>query len=79
MRRFIGWIAGLVSIAALARILARRRRGPDLAVPELSEPAAPVPDAAPPAEELTIEERRARVHGRAQEVIDAMRDESSES
>jgi hypothetical protein len=85
-------MAGLVGIAALARLLARRERAarretaalpaPDPAEElrrKLSEsrdvPEAPaVPPGAPPAEEPTesLEERRARVHAKAQETMGAM-------
>jgi hypothetical protein len=95
VRRLIGWAAGLVGIAALARMLAQRqaRREAEMRLP----PPAPAAD---PAEELrrklsatrssdpavtvdeppassaepteTIEERRARVHAKAQEAIEAM-------
>ena len=83
-------MAGLVSIAALARVLARRRR---------REAYAPAPEAAQdPADELrrklsetreaagtvgpagstepteTLDERRSRVHSKAQEAIEAMQD-----
>ena len=88
MRRLFGWTAGLVGIAALARLLAARR---DRAV----APALPPED---PAEELrcklaesrgadapsaeptitsepeSLEERRARVHAKAQEALEAMDD-----
>ena len=46
MRRLIGWTAGLVGIAALARLLAARR---DRAVAPALPPAPPAED---PAEEL---------------------------
>ena len=92
MRRLIGWTAGLVGIAALARLLAARR---DRAAPALP----PAPPAEDPAEELrrklaesrdadapaaeatttpeaveSLEERRARVHAKAQEALEAMDD-----
>ena len=92
MRRLFGWTAGLVGIAALARLLAARR---DRAAPALP-PALPAED---PAEELrrklaesrdadassavptttsepveSLEERRARVHAKAQEALEAMDD-----
>jgi hypothetical protein len=92
-------MAGLVGIAALARVLARRSAGsalppatepePDLAGElrrKLSEtrgaagaggPIAPpqsLPDA-PTEPQESLEERRSRVHAKAQEAIDAMRDE----
>ena len=92
MRKLFGWIAGLVGIAALARVLARRhapRQAPALP-PPTSDPAdelrrklsatreeAPVvPEPAPsPAEPSeTLDQRRSRVHAKAQEAIDAMQD-----
>ena len=92
MRSLIGWAAGLVGIAALARVLARRqvRRAAESRLPapaadpaeELrrklsatrsSEPAATSEEApADAAERQTIDERRARVHAKAQEAIEAM-------
>jgi hypothetical protein len=90
VRRLFGWTAGLVSIAALARVLARRRR-------HEARPPAPDPGL-DPADELrrklsetreatdagsaaaasepreTLEERRSRVHAKAQEAIEAMRE-----
>lgn len=98
VRRLFGWMAGLVGIAALARVLARRSAGsasPPATVPEpdlagelrrkLSEtrdaaaadvptPPQPLPDA-PPEPQETLAERRSRVHAKAQDAIDAMRDE----
>lgn len=96
MRRLFGWTAGLVGIAALARVLARRHA-------RTAPPPAPAPD---PAQELrrkldesrgqpaaddarstsapateaseraeppeTLDERRARVHAKAQEALEAM-------
>ena len=88
MRRAFAWLGGLVGVAALARLLHRRRAA--------AEPHAPVED---PASELretlarsrageagetepmpglepdpaSPEERRARVHERAQDAIDSMR------
>lgn len=94
MRRLIGWTAGLVGIAALARLLAARRDRAES--PALPPPVAPAQD---PAEELrrklaesreagapaaeptesserneSLEERRARVHAKAQEALSAMDD-----
>lgn len=94
MRRLFGWTAGLVSIAALARLLAARRHRAE--APALPPPALPAED---PAEELrrklaesrdadapaaesmepsgpkeSLEERRARVHAKAQEALSAMGD-----
>ena len=94
MRRLFGWTAGLVGIAALARLLVARR---DRTVPS-ALPSAP-PAAENPAEELrrklaesrdtggsaaepqepsepreSLEERRARVHAKAHEALEAMDD-----
>jgi hypothetical protein len=91
-------MAGLVGIAALARLLARRRihhhaRAPASQAPpfaadpaeelrrKLSETRATTaeptgaPEPAPPAE--TLEERRSRVHAKAQEAIEAMQEPPS--
>jgi len=100
VKRSLAWFAGIVGIAALGRMLSRRRdaRAPDQrpaqADPTPAETAGePVAD---PAEELrrklaakrqpesvepgateTLEERRARVHAKAREAIDAMGDEEA--
>lgn len=115
MRRLFRWIAGLVSVAALAKLLSGRRHRHDATseAPASTEPdpadelrrklaevraAAPADEApadatvdadavasaseasaAPgdvPADDapaLTIEERRAAIHARAQEAIEAMK------
>jgi hypothetical protein len=90
--RLFGWIAGLVGIAALARVLARRkvrRRAPAVEPPadpagelrrKLSESREAASEAEPavvPAPTETLDERRSRVHAKAQEAIDAMQDTSS--
>jgi len=81
-------MAGLVGIAALARLLAGRKAAP---VPPALPPPAPETDPAVelrqklaasrdgPADETlagvateSLEERRARVHAKAQEAMDAM-------
>jgi len=92
VRRLFGWTAGLVSIAALARVVARRRR-------HAAPPPAGADEAQDPAEELrrklsetrqdtapsdpvvtapteTLDERRSRVHAKAQQAIEAMQDVS---
>ncbi len=92
VRRLFGWTAGLVSIAALARVVARRRRRaapPPAALGEAQDPAVELrrklsktrQDTAPsdpvdagPTE--TLDERRSRVHAKAQQAIDAMQDVS---
>ena len=93
VRRLFGWTAGLVGIAVLARLLARRqaqreatpalRAGPDPAE-QLREKLSATRDTATPedvadAPELpepteTVDERRARVHAKAQEAIEAMQE-----
>lgn len=91
MKRALTWLAGLAGIAALGRMLARRRHSPE----SVAEPS-PAAATADPAEELrrtlaakrqpeqdveraqvdeTLEERRARVHAKAREAIDAMDDD----
>jgi hypothetical protein len=99
VRRLFGWTAGLVGIAALARLLARRQVRREAALPSqvpsatgedpaealrqklsdtravgMAEPVAT--DERPAAEQATesIEERRARVHAKAQEAIEAMQE-----
>ena len=94
MRKLVGWIAGLVGIAALARVLARRR-GPRALPPAASattpdpadelrrklsetraaagaDPAMTPERASEPAE--TLDERRSRVHEKAQQAIQAMQE-----
>jgi hypothetical protein len=92
VKRALAWLAGIVGIAALGRMLARRGQ-PAESIAE--HPAAAADD---PAEELrrkldeqrqpqpevevvpveeTLEERRARVHAKAREAIDAMGDDGS--
>jgi hypothetical protein len=101
--RPLAWLAGIVGIAALGRLLAKWRAAP---APDRSarDTVAGEPTVAPatdPAEELrrklaaqrepeaatgpdsateagvveTLEERRARVHAKAREAMDAMNDE----
>jgi hypothetical protein len=83
----LAWIAGLVGIASLGRWLARRRRPaqppapPDDPADELRRrldatraPAAEADDEPDDADARTLEERRADVHLKAQEAIDAMRE-----
>jgi len=96
VRRLIGWTAGVVGIAALARMLSRRRRGPTpVAAPPVDDHAealrrkldesrtavgtAPTraADPAPDVDDApreSLEDRRARVHAKAQEAIDAMQE-----
>jgi hypothetical protein len=88
-------MAGLVGIAALGRLLAKRSAAPPAsapAAPEAEDPAAELrlrlaaqrsadpaaaEEAATPPEGETLEERRARIHAKAQEAIDAMREPSA--
>lgn len=92
-------MAGLVGLAALARLLAKRSATPPLPEPDTAEaedPAAalrlrlaaqraesPLVDEIPSTdaadeqrEDETLEERRARIHAKAQQAIDAMREPS---
>jgi hypothetical protein len=97
VRRLFAWMAGLVGIAALARVLARRSRHE--ASSEAAAPAADpaeelrrklsatraTPDEPPDSQDIappaapdeTLEERRSRVHAKAQEAIEAMQDPPS--
>ena len=90
MRRGLAWLAGALGIAALVRSRRKRQLDEAWAPPAAPVPAPPLPtDPAddlraaldetradePPAEEpASLEERRRKVHERAQEAIDAMRD-----
>lgn len=93
MRRLIGWTAGVVGIAALARTVARRKvrgaQAPAAAPPvdgqaealrrkldetRAAEAAPDEPEPASEAPQESLEERRARVHAKAQEAIDAMQE-----
>lgn len=94
MRRLIGWTAGVIGIAALARALARRQARHERATvappvddraealrrkldeSRAAEPAPPALDVTEPeAPKESLDERRARVHAKAQEAIDAMQEE----
>lgn len=88
MRRLIGWLAGIAGVAALARLLSRRhgRPAPTAPAPDPAEElrrrlaaareTEPAGEGAPEAEaDLSLDERRARVHEKAQEAIDAMRED----
>jgi len=91
VRKLFGWLAGLVGIAALARLLARRKSSsplprppaePDPAIElrrKLSEsretaPAVPTPPQSKDAARESVEDRRARVHAKALEAIDEMKE-----
>lgn len=82
-------MAGLVGIAALGRLLSRRNAAPPVDEPaSVADPAEELrqrlaaqrtTDAAPPKETAdatgeTLEERRARIHEKAQQAIDSMRE-----
>lgn len=56
MRRLIGWTAGLAGVAALARLLARRRAATSPAPP--GEPAQGQPPQDPPVDDPVDELRR---------------------
>jgi hypothetical protein len=86
VRKLFGWMAGLAGIAALARLLAARHARleaparapslpPDPAVDlrrKLAEAREQPAAAAAEASTETLDERRARVHAKAHEAVDAM-------
>jgi hypothetical protein len=86
MRRAFAWLSGLVGVAALARVVWRRRVARDRRE-RRADPAADLRDTlartrsdadstTPPQSEpdpASPEERRARVHERAQQTIERMR------
>jgi hypothetical protein len=88
MKRALGWMAGAVGIAALGRALSRRRvvtapsPGPETLADDpaeelrrtLAASRGGVAGTGDDDEPGTLEERRARVHAKAQEAIDAMHD-----
>ncbi len=82
-------MAGLVGVAALGRLLSRRCAATGVGEPaSIADPAEELrqrlaaqrtADTAPPGEtedatRETLDERRARVHAKAQQAIDAMRE-----
>lgn len=89
MKRTLAWLAGLAGIAALGRILARRKLSSEKlaehpAVAATADPAEELrrkladqrqPEAEPAPVAETLAERRARVHAKAREAIDAMHDD----
>jgi hypothetical protein len=91
VKRTLAWLAGFAGIAALGRLLARRRHPPELiaeapAAAAAADPAEelrrkladqrqPEPETEPAPVAETLEERRARVHAKAREAIDAMHDD----
>jgi hypothetical protein len=95
MRRALAWIGGALGLAALARLLRKRRRAaaPAAVVPPAADPAEelraaldetragddPAGEEADEGEPASLEERRRKVHERAQEALDAMRDPPSAS
>jgi hypothetical protein len=86
MRRALAWIGGAIGLAALARAWRKRQRAaaePPAADPAdelrtaLDETRAAEATAGEPAAEgepASLDERRRRVHERAQEALDAMRE-----
>ena len=93
MRRLIGWTAGVIGIAALARALSRRQARHERATvappvddraealrrkldeTRAAEPVPAVDVTEPDAPKESLDERRARVHAKAQEAIEAMQEE----
>jgi hypothetical protein len=89
VKRAFAWFAGIVGIAALGRMLARRRQSAASSVEPpaatVDDPAAelrrklanqrqPEPNVEPAPTVETLDERRARVHAKAREAMDAMDD-----
>ena len=88
VRRLFGWMAGLAGIAALARLLSARQARHELPSPVAGPPdpadalrqklsaSRAEPHAAPAAPDAsateTLDERRARIHAKAQETIESM-------
>ena len=92
MKRALAWLAGIAGIAALGRMLARRQQSAESFVEhpvttvddpaeelrrKLADQRQPEPEVVPEPTEETLEERRARVHAKAREAIDAMDDGGS--
>jgi hypothetical protein len=88
MRRALAWTAGIIGIAALARVLRRRSATPPVAAEPVADPAdelrrvldesrvpeaASAPEVTEAADEPSVEERRADVHARAESAIARMR------
>jgi hypothetical protein len=92
VRRLFRWVIGLLSVLAIWRVWSRRHYERDVVVAEpdpaeelrrkLAETRADdepsVTDDTDAATEESLDERRARVHAKAQEAIDAMREEEEE-
>ncbi len=85
MRRLVRWLIGVASALAIWRVWSRRHRQPDVApepdpAEELRRKLAETRDDEPlmvdePETPETLDTRRARVHAKAQEAMDAMREE----
>ena len=84
--RLFSWIVGLLGALAVWRLWSRRRREAPVAEPdpadELRRKLAATRDEAPaapddPDPEESLEERRARVHAKAQETIDSMHEDKT--
>ncbi len=89
MRRLLTWLVVSLGIAALIRRLKRSRR-PVESAPAAEEPAEPAADDDPagelrrklaesreedvPSPPVTVEERRAEVHGQGRSALDEMRE-----
>jgi hypothetical protein len=93
MRKAWTWLAGAIGLAALARLWRRSSHAPTPPLPppapdpaeelrrkiaETRSATAPA-DPAEPEESLGLEERRARVHAKAQEAIEVMRTEDEKA
>ena len=88
MRRALAWTAGIVGIAALARLLRHRSATPPVVTEPAPDPAdelrrvldesrvsevASPPEVTEAADEPSVDERRADVHARAESAIARMR------
>ncbi|HEY7732688.1 MAG TPA: hypothetical protein VH950_17550 [Gaiellaceae bacterium] len=86
MRKRLAWLAGILGLAALVRAARSRPEPPSAPASTPSDPAdelrarlqqardAVAAEPEPRAEPVPLEERRARVHAKAQEAIDLMRE-----
>jgi hypothetical protein len=85
MRRAL-FVAGGIALAAAVAQAARHRRGKQLELEPAPDPAEELrrtlessredAGAEPEGDRPSLEERRARVHGKAQEAIDLMREQN---
>jgi hypothetical protein len=87
VRRLSRWIVGVASALAIWRLWTRRRRGQEPPATGGPDPADELRrklaetrdtesgDGQPAEQDESLDERRARVHAKAQEAMEAMREE----